>query len=246
MTAIIKKEVSKIYESSDYDSFVIMKENRKVTLNSRKVEYLRTSMHKFGQLIPGIINEKNEIIDGQHRLYVAKLLSIPFKFLVCPGLTIREVLEVNNSQKAWVAEDYLQSYVAQDNENYKLLDRFHKNFDKLSLMNVRLLFGDDSRNNGDFSEGLLKIDADACCRANKIAILLYYIADIYPKYNKKSFVKAIITLVKDPGFKEDVFIAHLSANRQGLYDCVTTTAYLKCLQDLYNRGLSQKNRIVLV
>lgn len=245
MKALIKRVAGTIYESSDYESFVIMKENRKVTLNSRKVENLRNSIHKFGQLIPGIINENNEIIDGQHRLYVAKLLSIPFKFIICSGLRIAEVLEVNNSQKCWQTEDYLQSYIAQGNTNYQVLERFRKNYNKLSLMNIRALLG-DKRRDGKFSEGLLVIDEATLCRANRIAAFIYAISEVYPSYNRRSFVSAVITMSDNPNFKEDIFLTHLAANKQGLYDCVNTVGYLKCMQELYNRGLSHKSRIILV
>ena len=244
----IKHSVDSVWESSDYDSFIIMKDNRNVVLNSRKIDNLRKSMATFGQIIPGIVNEKNEIIDGQHRLTVAKLLRIPFKFIIYEGLTIASVIEVNNSQKAWTMEDYMNSYIAQGNTHYMALDRFHKNFDKLSLITCRVLLenrSNSSNTDSKFSEGGFVVNPKGLAFAIHVAAVLYKIAEVYKGYNKHSFVSALLCMFNTEGFKEEIFLNHLSNNRQGIYDCINRAGYLRCLEELYNYGMG-KNRIRLI
>ena len=239
------KSAGIIYESDDYSMFNILSSNRKVYLNGRKMEKLVKSISSFGQLLPGVINDKYEVIDGQHRLSAAKILGKPFKFIIVPGLSINQVIEVNNSQKTWTSEDFLQSYIERGNENYKTLDRFRKAYDKLSLMNIRALLG-DNRLSGSFEEGGLEIHDYDIIRANKIANFIYKIANVYPNYNRRSFITAVISMYKTPKFEESTFLRHLLANRNGLYDCINIKNYLRCFESLYNKGLQQNSRIRLV
>ena len=60
---------------------------------------------------PITVNEEYFVIDGQHRLAAAKSLGLPIYYIVCPGLTERDIPRLNSVMKLWLMADYLDHYV---------------------------------------------------------------------------------------------------------------------------------------
>jgi hypothetical protein len=101
--------------------FKWLKGNR--DLNEGNIKAVMNQISAFGQRQPIIINERNEIIDGQHRLEACRRLEIPVKYLVDPGATINHVISANIVGKKWTLIDYIKRFVAENNEHYiKLYD----------------------------------------------------------------------------------------------------------------------------
>ncbi len=88
---------SDVMKSSDYEKFSILEQNRVV--NDKHVNELVVSIQNSGQLTPIIINEKFEIIDGQHRFDACRILKIPVMYLISYKTSINEVILMNNTQK---------------------------------------------------------------------------------------------------------------------------------------------------
>ena len=99
---------SEVMYSQDYDKFSILEQNRVVSDNH--VSELVVSIQNSGQLTPIIINEKFEIIDGQHRFDACKILKIPVMYLISYKTSINEVILMNNTQKSWKLHDYLRCF----------------------------------------------------------------------------------------------------------------------------------------
>ena len=95
--------IRKVLYTSDYDMFKIMPDNREI--NTKHVGELIENIRAAGQLQPIIINNKNEIIDGQRRFKCCRLLGIPVMYLVSDNTTIKDVLMINTSQKSWSSLD---------------------------------------------------------------------------------------------------------------------------------------------
>tara|TARA_R100001143_G_C3343295_1_gene125416 strand:- start:91 stop:990 length:900 start_codon:yes stop_codon:yes gene_type:complete len=108
--------IRKVLHTSDYSKFKIMEDNRDI--DNKHVGELIENIREAGQLQPIIINEKNEIIDGQRRFRCCKLLGIPVMYLVSDKTTIKDVLMINTSQKSWSSLDYLKAYSHPNHWNY--------------------------------------------------------------------------------------------------------------------------------
>jgi len=137
---------SEVMYSSDYDKFYILEQNRVV--NDNHVSELVVSIQNSGQLTPIIINEKFEIIDGQHRFDACKILKIPVMYLISYKTSIKEVILMNNTQKSWKLPDYLRSFSHNDwhnHETYQKVDKFMREHDlKLTTCIVLLSEGTGS------------------------------------------------------------------------------------------------------
>lgn len=111
-----------IKQTIDYDMFTNIKGNRGVL--AAHVRKLQKSMQECPELldvVPVLINENNEVIDGQHRIAACKALEIPVRYVVVEGLNLKDIQRINTTSKAWGIMDYVQSYMEVQNGDYTRL-----------------------------------------------------------------------------------------------------------------------------
>ena len=93
-----------VMKSSNYDMFKTMEGNREI--NSTNLNQIILSMKEKQLVIPIIVNEKFEIIDGQHRFSACKYLNLPVYFLISNGYDIEDVIRANvNGGRKWFDGD---------------------------------------------------------------------------------------------------------------------------------------------
>lgn len=109
-----------VQSTQDYARFKYLNGNR--DLKEPNIKAIQNQVQQFGQRIPIVVNERNEIIDGQHRLEACKRLGIPVKFIVDIGATIDHVISANIVGQKWSLMDYVNRYMSEGNSNY---DRLH-------------------------------------------------------------------------------------------------------------------------
>ena len=130
------KIVGQIYETTDYNQFKILNTNRKV--DKTNVNRLMLSFKTYpGIVIPIWVNDNFEVIDGQHRLEIAKLLSkeitntkISLFYYIRPG-SIREARIMNTYTAKWTTDAFHQSHLAEGKAPYVLLDQLYKDYETL-------------------------------------------------------------------------------------------------------------------
>lgn len=121
-----------VYSTTDYDNIIKVTGNR--PLNQQHAENLITSISEHNMLKqnPGILNQNNELIDGQHRLEAAKTLGVPFFFTVVEDGRLEDVQLLNKNNRAWLTKDYLDGYIAQGKQDYADLKQFAEQY-KISI-----------------------------------------------------------------------------------------------------------------
>lgn len=115
------KVVDFIYYTNDLDRFKILEGNRDIKYDKKMFEQAEQ-----GYLIPILVNEHNEVIDGQHRLYHAKLAGVGIKYLVSHGLTKDDVIRVNINQRKWGINDFIESFAREGKVDYMRLKQIAK------------------------------------------------------------------------------------------------------------------------
>lgn len=135
----------KIYQTTDYDTLNIKEDNRNI--DYRKVISLIESFKTQGVLmVPSIVNENLEIIDGQNRWTALKKLQEtegitgPFYFIIQPQYKSKEMIVINTNSTNWGKKDYLKHYIANDNKNYIIYDQFTKDFSWLTTATAESIF----------------------------------------------------------------------------------------------------------
>ena len=126
------EKVGCYYKTDDYSKFRFLDGNRSVT--EMRVNKIIDSVNKVGQIeSPLIINEKNEIIDGQARFKAFKKLGLPIYYIKKPGIGLKECIAMNMFQSNWTLKDYINSYAETGNGSYQYLRNLTKAFPNYSI-----------------------------------------------------------------------------------------------------------------
>lgn len=107
------KTTTHIQETTDYGQFKFLSHNRPVVHSH--VLRLAQSMAERPHLRvsrPILVNEKMQVIDGQHRLKASELNEQSVYFMVVDGLTIEDARLLNALQRTWSILDYAYSYAS--------------------------------------------------------------------------------------------------------------------------------------
>lgn len=111
----------------DYKLFKIMRENREI--NSGSVIRLMHSMKNNGVLMnPIFVNEKMEIVDGQHRFHALMEMKAEVPFIVIPGYDHDQVHVLNMQAKNWNASEFLSYHYKLGNANYVQVHNFMQKY----------------------------------------------------------------------------------------------------------------------
>jgi hypothetical protein len=108
-----------------YDYFLYTHGNRDI--DESNYARLKRSISVDGQQNPIMVNEKGEVIDGQHRLAVCKELRLPVRFFIQPGATIATAVQLNTAGQKWNTNDWINHYAKQGNPHYQQLKKFAEN-----------------------------------------------------------------------------------------------------------------------
>lgn len=116
-----------VQETYNYIQFKFGKYNRDIkesALARIEREYKKNGWKKH----PIIVNQKMEVLDGQHRLTFAMQHKLPVYYVVVDGLTVEDCVIMNNVRTSWAIEDYIKLYAAQGNEDYIRLQKLLKEY----------------------------------------------------------------------------------------------------------------------
>ena len=111
-------------KTKDYDKFIFRLDNRE-RIDQGHVKRLVTSIQSRNMLDmrPINVNEKMEILDGQHRLLAAKELGVYIYYTIEKTIEIPDIILLN-TMKAWGDKDYLNYYLKHGKEEYAKLNTF--------------------------------------------------------------------------------------------------------------------------
>ena len=130
------REYGKIMITNNYDKFKIIEGNRNV--DEPKVRKLVDSMKEKQLMIPILVNENYEIIDGQHRFTASSRLGFPIYYTVVEGYGINEVKKANLITTTWNLDAFLNLYCSDEKEEYLLFNTFVEeyNLSIFGLLNI--------------------------------------------------------------------------------------------------------------
>lgn len=237
----------KVLKTKNYEMFKSVLGNR--DLIERNIQKKVDSMKEYGQITPIIVNEKYEIIDGQHRLEACKRLGIEVSYVIKPGLTPEYCAAANKSTENWKLVDYINFYTKRGNESYIRLSKLKEEFgDSLLISNIcTALYGWQKPIQNVIANGKLEISEQLY---NNTRVILKYTKDIVDQIDKKQLQGSLYTLGQsitlcykfpeiDMGrLKKQVLKLYPT---MGVYNNIDTCMIQ--LETVYNRGLNKNNKI---
>lgn len=224
-----------VYTTTDYWSFKPIEGNRNV--NKLHLERLKKSMQKNYLHTVIVVNEKSEIIDGQHRFMAIEALGLPLKYVVCPGYGLDEVHILNQNNRVWNLADFVDGFSELGNKEYTKLKELTEKYGFSYTYSILICTGYKHIKNSDYVKEVFQV-GDFKINNLELVIsrfeLFKAIGEYYPKYKKGVFVQAIIKLLHNPKFDSYHFLNKLKLQPRSLVDCVTVDQYIDVIEDIYN------------
>ena len=235
------RTVNQVKMTNDYGLFTFIDGNRDININ--QLSRLSESIDEDYIPVPIIVNEKKQIIDGQHRYEVVKTLKKPVYYIEIEGLKLPEVHRLNNNTKNWTATEYMNGYAKLGYPDYIQYKEFKRLYNFGHNETMALLQNTSSRSNTfkDFREGLFVIKSykEAVRNAEKILIVKQY----YDGYKRRSFVFAMMQLFNNDEYNHAEFLHKLSFQSVKLVDCTNVKQYISLIEDIYNYHRKDKIRL---
>lgn len=113
---------SLILKTKDYSIFKIPSQQRKLLEDNSLLEQ-SILQHNALSSKPIIVDSNMFVLDGQHRLQVAKKHNLEIYYIVDPTLTAKDI-PLLQKQRAWKKENYINFYAAYKFNHYEKLVEF--------------------------------------------------------------------------------------------------------------------------
>lgn len=223
----------KVLQTKNYNLFSSVVGNRVV--NQSHVKKLKLSISNLDLKIPIIVNDKMQVIDGQHRLQARKELGLPVFYIIINGLGLRETQKVNSTAKNWNDKDFLDSFVQQNYAHYKTYKKFRETYQFGHAETLNILSGTSGAGGNmcqEFKEGNFSVSN--LDRATSWAEKIYQVEPYYKGFKRRSFVSAMTRCFKHDQYDHEEFISKLSYQSSKLVDCTSTEQYLRIIDEIYN------------
>lgn len=222
-----------IVKTTDYSSFKLILSNREVDANH--VRKLVKSITRKNLLFirPLIVNDKMQLIDGQHRLAAAKEIKAEVYYLKVEGLTKADIAVLNTAQKNWTGSDFINFYAVEGNEHYKnlaaLIDKYY--WIKPSAL-VRIACGDSGRKVKDGGAKIADLKD-----THRFCLWLRSIEPRFPFVADGGCTIALYTLCRAED-KAKLFVK--LATEKNFIKCGSYTEYAKLIHSIFQNNAIKK------
>ncbi len=229
----------------DYSLFQTIVGNRKV--RDAHIKRLKDSIGRTPEPISVnaiLINDKNEIIDGQHRFEAIKELDLPVYYIKAKGLGLDDVQILNANQRGWTPKDYAKSYSKLGNKDYDTYLEFDKEFglNHDTLLSY-LATGNNVITRPQFDEGKMKIEDKEGSRllCEQLADAGKFYLDGDKKYKKRAFTTAFKKMWENPSYDHAIMMVAMEKRGYTLEDYAQWQDAVRAIENIYNKH--QRNQV---
>jgi hypothetical protein len=246
--AQVHNEVNTVYKTNDLSIFKTIGGNR--VPNPQHIKRLKCSIIENGMLCnPILVNEKMEVIDGQHRLLASKEADSHIFYIVLNGYSLSQVHTLNLNQKNWSKKDFMDGYADMGLESYIKLSRFIEANQDYSFADCISMCSNNSSNTTlssskittkgvvsnvteHFTSGTWKGKDFELAQewAEKIRLIKPY----YTNYNRSVFVLTMTSLFKNENFDYSEFMHKIRLQPKALVDCANREQQRLLIEEIYN------------
>jgi hypothetical protein len=238
---LLGKKVNEVYSTKDYNKFKFRGDNRIVKETHVKglIENMKLRGWEPGSYV--VINERGEVIDGQHRVKAAIQVGIPVLYTIEKKAGFETIRNLNRNQKNWAITDHIHGFVEENNPHYIKLNNFIKEYKELKVTECMMLCKNSftSVSREEFESGnFMTRDMG---KARQWADFIMSLKPFFKGYNRSIFVRAIVkVLSKKPEFKFDKFLHKVQLRPNLITMCGTVEQYISMIEELYNFGSRDK------
>lgn len=238
----------KIFHTHDYSIFKSQQGNRVlISSDVKKVEskILENNLLKYH---PILVSSDFNVIDGQHRLEVAKKNNLELYFIIMEeASSLKTTQSINTTGKPWTVKDFLKCYVSLGVESYI---RFNDTLNEYKFLTVSQLISISAINHNNmkltelFKSGKMKLKNEESIRKILSDIQYYDASSI--RLSKNSHFQRFIAATNQKGIEFDHkrMLSKIELNID-IVKRIPNNAkiYSEVLGDIYNHKLAKSNKI---
>ena len=241
--------VIKVMYEKNLSKFSLLDDNRDI--DKKHVAMLVISIKRFGQLMPIIVNEALEVIEGQHRLEACIELGVPVAYIISIKASSKDVAVMNNSQKGWKNKDFLKHFSHKKHSNcaeYKKIGKFFHTYSLPFSIGIYLLSGWNSLESGRdrgplpaFRDGTFKIKnlEEAQTKAGQLIKFKTTVPHLV-RINK--FCIAFLRVSQLDNFSIKTAYERISKNSKKFDHCLNQDDWVEAMVKAYNYNLVTKGK----
>ena len=233
-----------IKTTTEYSLFSMMDQNRDVELNNRKVRNLSKSMQQYGWLnaFPAMVRMsggKLIIIDGQHRVAVAREYGLPIKYVI-EDKDI-DVAQLNDTSHSWTVEDFVKRYAKEGLADYVSLIAFSDHYNIPVTMASGILSNTSSPGNvlHRIKNGTFKIISRPM--ATGIAECHARLSSINPVFRKMNSLKVLFACFQVSYFDPERLISGAEKKSGEIKSITKIDLFFSMFEELYNFNRKEKH-----
>lgn len=252
-------EISKIYETKNYNLFGRIKANRDIVPNNLKkiIESLKTKQIKECCVIVGfdpnpLDGRPLRIIEGQHRYEACMSLGLPVPYTIRKDFdnnelskSLSDVELLNTASETWDVSSFMISKATLGDENYINYRNLKNKFPFEHEILFYLMNGNPNRGRisyQDFKDGKLKLDeSDTIWLDIKLSFLEEFLIKLgEERVGKRYYLKALfeMSLVEEIDSKR---LRQKLLHPEYSWPSSKSIKYsLDTIRDLYNKGINKK------
>lgn len=230
--------------TTNYEKFSMLISNRNTSRNH--INNLKQSIKEHPEILeaqPILVNEKFQIIDGQHRFQAASELNLAIYYTIVNGIGIETARAMNVLQRRWDPIDFAKSYALTGNDNYAEYIKAREDFELPHNVTMSALSGGRKSGlntifkRGEFETIDLKQGREYLDQIKRIEAIVD-IRMIAP------FAYALLQIFQKPEFSFDRLFEMIEKHGDTMLKRYTQVSdYLHQLEDIYNVGKMNKTRL---
>ena len=233
----------KVYFTTDYTIFKAIKGNR--LLNESKINRIISDIKSGLDMLkyyPIVVDENLNVIDGQHRLFIARKLKLNVYYIISKKIALNSIAKINSNTEKWNNEDFINCYIVNGSADYQKLRDFKDKYGfPLSVCQFLLMEGSATRgsNAADmkeiFHQGrfLVKFEKQAQQIAESVILFAKF-----PNHKSRPFIEAIykviisgkceVTEIAEKYKNQDASVLKMQANYKGYLTNLEEVVNFKC------------------
>ncbi len=234
-----------LYETEDYSIFKFIDQNRETSKQqiSKLVRVIREKGN-ITEVSPLLVNEKYEVIDGQHRLKAFQQVALenkkPMKinFIVREGLKAEDAMQLNAGSKPWNPDDYAKFHSKKGNKNYMIFLNFRERFELNAEVLIKYL-APKAGNRLDFQNGIFEVKNES--ESRKWCTRLESLQPYYSDQKHRSFALAFLDLVSHKDYNHTRMLEQLDSHASYLIRIPLKNKPMReALIEIYNKRIAEK------
>jgi hypothetical protein len=235
----IKTFTPEVQHTLNYKQFKLLPGNRPITdFHVRELAESYQSNPNLIELRPILVNERMEIVDGQHRLRACEMTKIEAPYIVAPGLTVGAAQIMNALQKPWKLLDFARSYSYSGNPEYQAFERYLDEYGLTPTTTLKYIHNADrNKATARFKIGAFKMPEDIASIDTRFGMLSSFGDFKGLPWKTDRFAKAFLTAMNLEGYDHPRMLRNMTLALPTVKIQADKLEWLRELERVYNYNI---------